>query len=76
MQATTFTHADGSIVTFEVRNLGSFEEADVHCHLGNIACRLGRSLEFDPQAETFRDTEANSFLKREYRTGFEEPKLA
>ena len=27
-QATTFTYADGSILTFEVRNLGSFEEAD------------------------------------------------
>ena len=27
-QATTFSYADGSIMTFEVRNLGSFEEAD------------------------------------------------
>src|SRR4029079_7304468 len=27
-QATTFTYADGTIMTFEVRNLGSFEEFD------------------------------------------------
>ena len=27
-QATTFTYADGSIMTFQVRNLGSFEEFD------------------------------------------------
>jgi predicted dehydrogenase len=27
-QATTFSYADGSILTFEVRNLGSFEEAE------------------------------------------------
>ena len=27
-QATTFVYADGTIMTFEVRNLGSFEEAD------------------------------------------------
>ena len=27
-QATTFTYADDSIMTFEVRNMGSFQEAD------------------------------------------------
>jgi predicted dehydrogenase len=146
-QATTFTYADGSIMTFEVRNLGSFEEADggncgnsffgtkgfyvlgrgfftykegktnqreaipvpedvpkpetggkwkrffaavrsrnpndmtvstldahfscVHCHLGNIAYRLGRSLDFDPVAERFKDKEANRYLKRDYRKGFD-----
>ncbi len=149
-QATTFTYPDGSILTFEVRNLGSFEEADagncgnsffgtkglyvrgrgffsyksgkmserevipvdkpivdrgdnwqhffravrsrnpgdmsvstldahrscVHCHLGNIAYRLGRSLEFDPDNERFHDSDANQFLTRDYRPGFEVPKLA
>jgi len=149
-QATTFTYDDGSILTFEVRNLGSFEEFDgdncgnsffgtkgfyvrnkgfytydegklserkqieveepivnkgskwahffravrsrkpedmsvstldahrscVHCHLGNIACRLGRSLEFDPRAERFKDDEANRFVTREYRPGFEVAGLA
>jgi hypothetical protein len=43
----------------------------VHCHLGNIAYRLGRSLEFDPQGECFKDAEANQYVKREYRSGFE-----
>lgn len=147
-QATVFTYADGSMVTFEVRNLGSFPEACedacgnsffgtegyyvkgkgffnyknepipvegdlakepesagrignwlkairtrdpkyltapplvghiscVHCHLGNIAYRLGRSLQFDPVTESFKgDEEANRFLKREYRPGFEVPQLA
>ncbi len=151
-QATTFTYADGSIMTFEVRNLGSFPEAEagscgnsffgtkgmyvvdkgfftykegrmgerepiaipdnavkpekasqwahffkavrsrkpadltvspleahnscVHCHLGNISYRLGRSLEFDPATERFKDQEANQYLKREYRKGFEVPQLS
>jgi predicted dehydrogenase len=151
-QATTFGYADGSILTFEVRNLGSFEEADggncgnsffgtkgmyirgkgfftyketkgtpreaiplpadtpkvekadkwqrwiaairsrrpsdlpvspldahrscVHCHLGNLAFRAGRSLAFDPQTETFRDAALNAQLTRAYRTGFEVPALA
>jgi predicted dehydrogenase len=151
-QATTFAYADGSIMTFEVRNLGSFEEADggncgnsflgtkgyyvrgkgfftykenkggpresiplptdlpkeekadkwqrffkavrsrkqedtpmspleahyscVHCHLGNIAFRAGRSLAFDPKTEKFKDTELNQQLTREYRKDFEVPKLA
>ncbi len=139
-QATSFTYEDGSMVTFEVRNLGSFQEADggdcgnsffgtdgyyvrrkgffdyknkpipvndplpedldkwdrffravrsrkeedlpvtpydahiscVHCHLGNIAYRVGRSLEFDPKTLTFKDEEANKLVKRQqYREGFE-----
>ena len=144
-QATSFTYADGSILTFEVRNLGSFPEGGkdncsnsffgtkgyyvrgsgffdyqnkpitvdvplpesrgrftrfldavvsrkaednpapatvghiscVHCHLGNIAYRAKRCLEFDPATETFgQDAEANKFLKREYRPGFEVPQIA
>jgi predicted dehydrogenase len=151
-QATTFTYADGSILTFQVRNLGSFTEAGagncansffgtkgfyvrdqgffdykerekgehapipvpddapkpqkrskwqrffaairsrnpadlpmspeeahyscVHCQIGNIAYRLGRSLEFDPKTEKFKDREANHYLKRNYRKGFEVPELA
>lgn len=151
-QATTFTYGDGTTTTFEVRNLGSFEEFDggncgnsffgtkgfyvvgkgffsykegkgssrdsipvpdnapeldkgnkwerffkamrsrnpgdmsvstldahhscAHCHLGNIAFQLRRSLEFDPKTERFKDVEANHHLKRDYRKGFEVPKLA
>ena len=144
-QATSFTYADGSMMTFEVRNLGSFWEGGsgkcsnsffgakgyyvrdvgffdydnnpievdepkpdgmskfshffkamrsrkqedcpcpaaagrpscVHINLGNIAYRLGRSLDFDPKAEKFiGDDEANGMVKREYREGFEPPELA
>ena len=46
------------------------------CHLGNIAYRTGRTLEFDPATETFKnDKEANHLLGREYRKGFELPKV-
>ena len=42
------------------------------CHLGNIAMKVGRTLKWDPDAETFSgDVEANSHLKREQRRGFE-----
>lgn len=46
------------------------------CHLGNISYRTGRRLEFDAASETFpHDKEANALLGREYRKGFELPKL-
>ena len=39
-------------------------------HLANVATRLRRSLEFDPQTEQFaRDDEASALLGREYRPG-------
>ena len=42
------------------------------CHLGNIAMRIGRKLKWDPDSETFPgDREANEYLKREQRSGFE-----
>ena len=42
------------------------------CHLGNIAMKVGRPLKWDPETETFPgDVEANSYLKREQRKGFE-----
>lgn len=152
-QTTTFTYADGTLLTFEVRNLGSFMEGGpaagncsnsffgtkgyyirgmgffdydeskkdkplpipenaqkpetagsfgnffqavrsrkqedvkapvtaghvscVHCHTGNIAFRLGRSLKFDPASQQFvGDEEANSMLKRQYREPFVVPELA
>ncbi len=43
-------------------------------HLGNIAYRTGRVLEFDPKAEKFvNDPEADKYLTRDYRSGFEVP---
>ena len=42
------------------------------CHLANIAIRLGRELNWDPaKREIIGDEEANSFLSRENRKGFE-----
>jgi hypothetical protein len=38
-------------------------------HLGNLACRLGRSFNFDPEREQIAgDDEANILLGRTYRT--------
>jgi len=43
-------------------------------HLGNIACRLKRPLQFDPDTETFvNDPEADSYLTRIYRPPFVVP---
>ena len=41
------------------------------CHLGNIACRLKRSLHFNPNAEKFvNDSEADAYLTKRYRPPF------
>jgi len=43
-------------------------------HLGNIAYRVGRQLEFDPSTEQFvGDEQANAMLTREYREPFVVP---
>ncbi|MCA9179742.1 MAG: Gfo/Idh/MocA family oxidoreductase [Planctomycetales bacterium] len=42
------------------------------CHLSNIAMRLGRELKWDPaKREIVDDTQANAFLSRESRQGYE-----
>ncbi|MDB5343610.1 MAG: iolG 3 [Schlesneria sp.] len=42
------------------------------CHLSNISMRLGRELKWDPvKREIIGDAQANSFLARENRKGFE-----
>jgi predicted dehydrogenase len=42
------------------------------CHLANISMRLGRKLSWNPEAEEFvGDAEANTWLGREQRKGFE-----
>jgi predicted dehydrogenase len=42
------------------------------CHLANISMRLGRRLRWDPDKEQFvGDVEANRWLSREQRKGFE-----
>ena len=42
------------------------------CHLVNISIRLGRKLTWDPDQESFvGDAEANQYLEREQRKGYE-----
>jgi len=44
------------------------------CHVLSIARYLGRNLKWDPAKEEFiGDSEANTWLKREQRKGFETP---
>ncbi|MEX2114841.1 MAG: Gfo/Idh/MocA family oxidoreductase [Pirellulales bacterium] len=44
------------------------------CHLANISMRLGRKLTWNPATEKFvGDEEANGWLRREQRKGFEIP---
>ena len=46
------------------------------CHLGNIATRVGRKLEFDAAKwECVGDREVGALLAREYRKGYELPEL-
>ena len=48
--------------------------ASAIAHLGNIAFRVGATLEFDPLLEKFTNSErANEFLKRHYREPFVVP---
>ena len=42
------------------------------CHLANIAIKLGRTLQWDPETEQFpNDPDANQLLQRPQRPGFE-----
>jgi predicted dehydrogenase len=46
------------------------------CHLGNIACRTGRTLRWDPKQEAIAgDAEAAAMLSRPYRKPWELPKV-
>jgi predicted dehydrogenase len=46
------------------------------CHLGNIACRLNRPLQFDPPGETFiDDAEADTYLTKAYRSPYLLPEV-
>ncbi len=45
------------------------------CHLGNIAYRLGRTIDFDPETETCPgNSAANAMVTREYRKPYAMPK--
>lgn len=45
-------------------------------HLGNISYRLGRRLKFNPESETFvNDSEADTYLTRQYRAPYVVPEV-
>ena len=55
-----------------ISDIGSQHRSVSTCHLGNISMRLGRELQWDPRLERFvEDPEANQWLKRQQREGFE-----
>lgn len=43
------------------------------CHLGNIARWIGRRVKWDAEKEVFDDRDANHYLDRERRKGYEVP---
>ena len=55
------------------QDIGSGHISSAMCHAGNIAWRTGKKLRFDPAAELFDDQEANQYVGREHRRGFELP---
>jgi predicted dehydrogenase len=55
------------------QDIHSGHVSSVMCHAGNIAWRTGKKLRFDAKTETFDDAEANKYLGREYRKGYELP---
>ena len=55
-----------------ISDIESQHRSTTTCHIANISMRLGRELNWDPKAERFvDDDEANLWLKREQRKGFE-----
>jgi hypothetical protein len=46
------------------------------CHIANISMRVGRRLKFDAERERFiGDAQANTYLTKKYRKGYELPTL-
>ncbi|HEY2253453.1 MAG TPA: gfo/Idh/MocA family oxidoreductase, partial [Planctomycetaceae bacterium] len=55
-----------------ISSLASQHRVASACHLANLAVRLGRTLRWNPQSEQFvDDPQANTYLAREQRTGYE-----
>ncbi len=79
----SFSHAENFIKAVRSRKATDLH-ADVEvghrsamlCHMANIAMRVGRRLKFDAQNERFiDDAEANTYLTKKYRKGYELPTL-
>jgi len=68
VRAQDYVHLNGPIETGY--------KSSALAHLGNIAYRLKRRLDFDPITEKFKgDAEANAMLKRDDRKPFAVPKI-
>jgi len=79
----SYLHAANFVKAVRSRKVGDLN-ADVEvahesatlCHMANIAMRVGRRLTFDSDRERFiNDAEANAYLTKEYRKGYELPVL-
>jgi predicted dehydrogenase len=78
-----YAHAENFIKAVRSRktsDLNAGAEVGHHsaalCHLANIAMRVGRRLKFDARTERFiDDAEANAYLTKQYREGYELPGL-
>jgi hypothetical protein len=46
------------------------QKSTLLCHLGNIAWRAGRTVNFDPSARKITGDDAAAFWQREYREGW------
>jgi predicted dehydrogenase len=58
--------------TQPISDVPTHHRAMTTCHLANIAIRLGRKLNWNPQTEQIEgDSDANGWLKREQRKGYE-----
>lgn len=66
-----------------IANIESHYNSVAACHLANVSLRAGRKIFWDAATETcyrdaehkHEDKEANAFLTREYRKGYELPKI-
>jgi predicted dehydrogenase len=55
-----------------ISDVHSHHRAMTTCHLANIACRLGRKIQWDPKTEKIvGDEEAAKWTRREQRKGYE-----
>jgi predicted dehydrogenase len=57
------------------QEIASGHTSTAMCHAGNIAWRTGKKLRFDSADEKFDDDEANKYLGREHRKGYELPEI-
>ena len=73
--ATSSTPSAAATASRSTRRSTRATSARAMCHAGNISWRTGKKLRFDPATETFDDAEANQYVGREHRKGFELPKI-